>query len=134
MAATAAIDEIKFDETIQSRPELLTAAQDATDFFSAHYFKGPTVEPPVPTGMKWVVFRVGSEERVGVEFTEQDAAGWRRFGKSIPIQQMLNPVARDIWMLQLWQDVLSHRSEAQMRKVDRLIAELEAGEQNGHAH
>ena len=129
IAKTAELS-VTIDEPIQSSPELFEAVRSAQRYFESHYLDEPTEEDSTRTAeMRWESATDGT--LVKVELEERDRLGHRVLDTRLTLKQMADDVTRDVAMIRLWRAVLRKRSTVRMRKLNRMITELEQSEAVG---
>lgn len=116
---------------IRQDPELNEAVRQATTFFDSLVEKYKL--DPAERTLDWGCSDEPNSATVIAHLRETDRYGTRQANGLVTRQRLLDPVARDVMMMNLLQDVLRQRWYQLGKVIDRGIDELEREEPtDGH--
>ncbi len=128
---------VEIDPRITEDGKLGPAVEAASDFFRQEVKARPGIVPPSGR-LSWGVAesKLGGGVRIIRAYSEpnDDATTKRVTRTEFFPTQLLDPVERDVSMLQLFQDIIRWRLETVNERILNRLNQPEAEEQNGRAH
>jgi hypothetical protein len=131
MNATAAPLKVGLAGPIQADAELLTAVREATSYLEG-FIEEQRLEPSDRT-LDWACSEEPKPSHVIAVIREADRYGSRHASRMTTRARFLDPVARDVFVLDVFRDVLRQRWDQVGVAIDRGLEEL-AREESANAH